>query len=228
MNTLIKISLLITVIVSLTACGGGTTSTDTYYEPIPEYKIFPVGYFNPGYHQDYQLTGYDTLGNNYSGNYHVVSETSTYFDGEYNIPVTLTTHLNSDYGGSETLSITHFYTKHNYLFQNGLENVLTGETGFAQHIDSIPEYAYIGEGGHIGRYRTTTGKKIIKNWQLNDAGFGAAMLVLTTSTYDDFDHLETLHEKTYEINQYGSACSLKIIDYDAHSGVYTYLQGTPQ
>jgi hypothetical protein len=70
MNTLFKISLLCTALVSLTACGGGTT--DTYYEPVPVYTLFPVNYFTPGYHQDYQLTGYDTLGNNYSGSYHVL------------------------------------------------------------------------------------------------------------------------------------------------------------
>lgn len=229
MSTLLKICLLCTMLVGLTACGGGTNSTDTYYEPVPDYKLFPVGYFTPGYHQDYHLTGYDTLGRNYTGNYHVVSNTSTYFDGEYNIPVTFTTSLTSDFGSSETKSITQFYSNQNYrLYQNGSENLITGEVSFAEHLDQIPAFAYIGDSGRVGSYIMSSGKSVIKNWQINDAGFGAAKLVFISSTYDVYDHLETLYEKTLEINQYGDIYSLKIVHYNAGNGVYTYLEGTPE
>jgi hypothetical protein len=127
------------------------------------------------------------------------------------------------------MSITQFYSKQNYrLYQNGSEDLITGEIGFAQHIDEIPEYAYIGDSGRVGSYITSSGKTIIKNWQLDDAGFGVAKLVFTTSTYDTFDHLETLYEKTLEMNQYGTIYSLRVVRYDAYAGVYTYLAGTPE
>lgn len=227
MNTLIKISILLAALMSLSACGGGTTTV--YYEDVPEYKLFPVGYFATGYHQDYLISGYDTEGNSYSGNYHVATEPDTYFDGDYSIPVTSTLNINSHFGGSEIMSISNYYSSQKYLrYLNGSENLISGEIDFAEYLYPLPQTAYIGDSGKLGQYISSSGKTVIQHWKLGNAGYDNARLTLTTSRYDAFGQLEDLFEKTFEINQYGAIYSLKLIEYDASSGIYTYLEGVPE
>ena len=229
MNTLNKISVLLLVTISLSACGGETATNSVYYEPETEYRLFPIGYFSPGYHQDYALSGYDTQGKTYSGNAHIVTDAGIYFDREYSIPVTSTIKLFDNYGGAETFSAIHFYySQQHQRYLNGTENILSGEIAFAEYLYQIPVHAYIGDSGRIGEYVTSTGNTIIRNWQLKNATPGFSRFVLTTSSYNTFNQLESLFERSVEINQNGDIYSINIVSYDASSGIYTYLEGIPQ
>jgi hypothetical protein len=198
-----------------------TTSSGTTFQ------LFPDGFLTAGYTESYDLTGSNTSGAAYTATLDVTTQSQTTFNSAAAIPVEHQLHLtNTVTHISGTLTSTDYHTTslsdHEYL---GFHNANYGNTASGPSLFAIPESAAIGDSGDIGTYTYSNGNVQTLTWELNDAGSGFAIFVITSTIKDSTGDTLSTEESSYVIDQDGVRESVTMVLYSSSQGVTITLSG---
>jgi hypothetical protein len=228
MKVLYKVLKLFIPFFVLTGCfdsGDSFNPTD----PDTVFTLFPSGYFNVGYSETYDLSGFGNNGISQLGLFSVETQLRTIFNGEPAIPVLTALQVTDTQTGSfsTAMKTEYFSIDSNDLRDLGFSNLLFGFTPFFAFSPAvIPATAKIGDSGEIGTYIDDFGtQNIIKTWQLEDGGDGRARLVYFSTTQDFRGFRLSSIEQRYLIEQNGDRISMSLKFFDADSILTLTLSG---
>ncbi len=105
------------ITVLLSACGEAVTTADQAgdlgaKEESVEVALFPVKYFEPGYIEDYVITGVDNNNRKYSGTFQVSTGDEDVFNGVFAVPVSSTLIYSTIINGIQVTPITITLTEY--------------------------------------------------------------------------------------------------------------------
>ena len=211
----------------LTGC---VDSGDSFNPSDPDsiFTLFPSGFFDVGYNETYDLSGFDNNGISQVGFFSVEIQSQTFFNGEPAIPVSIALQVAGAQTSlvSTTAKIEYFSIDANDLRDLGFTNTLFGfRPFFAISSAVIPATAKIGDSGEIGIYIDGFGNEIIKAWQLEDGGDGRALLVFFSTKRDNFGFRLSSIEERYLIEQNGDRVSVGLRFFNADSILTLTLSG---
>lgn len=234
-----KSLLLISMISLLTACfgssgGGGGNDDDgggggTSPNPDAEFRIFPVGYFNDGYREEFEVEGSNVLGN-YEGTLVKSTQDQTTFNGNNVIPVRTFSHwwsVLNPLDDVELIEDEYFSLTENDRQRLGYVFLTFAISAFPSSTTAIPVKAKVGESGDIGTYTDSVGETREVSWEL-EAGDndGEAKLTFNHTRKFSDDSIHIIHEFTYVIDEDGNRKSIAISHDDQHLGLLTTWEGT--
>lgn len=209
--------LLVTAV--LFGCGGGDGSTPVP-APTQTETTFDLGKYvslTPGSSYTLTFTGTDTAGATYTGSEQCNVVGSTTFEGKNVIQRSHVFNLIKSGGGGISGSLIEYFnpdrTLYKEVYSNGIVNTST-------NIFALPVTVQPGsfEGQSIS---SSDGTSTSQTWQVNDAGNGTAAIVITSTTNQSLDEVDTLTVTTA-----GALISIKQVVYDFPSvGVTTTLTG---
>lgn len=221
---------ILTVLMPLVVLTGCVDSNNRFNPTDPDtiFNLFPSGYFEVGYSEAYELSGFDNNGITQTGIFSVDAQSQTSFNSELAIPLLVTL----EPGGFQTglfptsTKIEYFSTDSNDLRNLGFTNTLFGSTSFfAFSTSAIPVTAKIGDSGQIGTYIDIFGNENIRTWQLGDGGDGRARLVFVSTTRDNSGFRLSSSEEEYLIDQNGDRVSVRLRFFNADSILTLALSG---
>ena len=230
MKVLSKVLKLFIPFFVLTGC---IDSGDSFNPTDPDavFSLFPSGYFNAGYSETYNLSGFDFDNNGIAqlGLFSVETQPQMIFIVQPAIPVLTALQVtDANTGSFSTTTKTEFFSiDSNDLRDLGFSNLLFGFTPFfAFSSAAIPATAKIGDSGEIGTYIDDFGtQNIIKTWQLEDGGDGRARLVYFSTTQDFRGFRLSSIEQRYLIEQNGDRISMSLRFRNANSILTLTLSG---
>jgi len=174
--------------------------------PAGAFRLFPQGYFNAGYNEEYTITGTDRFGE-YEGTIAYSTQGVTSFDGKQAIAIkvdedwTGITNPNVDW----SFDYTHFYTTDpQNLFYLGFDFPTFLTTATSDATKKIPVTANIGDSDFIGNYTDNRGSTIEANWKLADVGNNQAELTFTYITRTDGGFLGVIDDVSFVIDTNGN------------------------
>lgn len=206
--------LLVTLFI-LTAC---VDSGDSFNPTDPDtvFTLFPSDYFDPGYLEDYELSGFNDNAIPQSGLFSIETQPPVIFDGEPAVPVFASMQVADVQAGLSLTTRTAYFSideiDRRYL---GTSNLLFGSlTFFALSTSTIPATAKIGDSGEIGTYVDSLANENTRTWQLEDGGDGRAWLIFASTTRDFLGFRLSALEERYLIEPNGERVSIRLRFFD--------------
>jgi hypothetical protein len=198
--------------------------------PATAFSLFPSEYFVDGYRESYSLTGSDTDGVTFTGDWTFQAGAQTTFNGSPAIPfdgiLNITnTATNAFFTSVET---DYYSTNANDRRDLGFASTSTGVVKTPTSTTALPTTARIGDFGNIGTYVTSSGDTDVETWQLTDAGNGRAYILFFISRSDQFGDFNSSREEKYLIDENGNRMSLELRIFFQSSGITLTLTGTKQ
>lgn len=191
-----------------TEIGGNVDETA---QTTQSFRLYPTDYFEPGYEATYELDGWDSNGETYTGRSTVLTDYATNFEGTTAVPVRTQSRWYDASGAFFYFGNEAYYAKNpSNRRVVGAQDLSTGEYTDLVHNEVIPQVAEIGDTGVIADLRYESGlTTTYTSWKLESAPNGKAKLIIETEVYDFYQTF--LWEDTYTL----------VIDHDGRRDSYS-------
>ena len=217
--------MLLVISLSLAACGGGSSSSDTATDASLVFQLFPASYFEEGYSASYALTGSFSTGDSIVATLGVLSEGETTFSSQSVAIITEMVSITNTATGAAASTVTEMYfTSAPALL--GSYRTIDGVSAMADSMAVIPPSGTIGDFGVIGNYTLSDGTRSSVIWALEDGANGNAQLTITTTTRDSLNRLDATSRVSWLIAQDGTRKAVSVtITYHALDNMTATMSG---
>lgn len=200
--------------------GGDNSSTDVLFSTTPD------GYYQEGYKESYSITGTDTRGGRYTGNFYINTRERTMIDGSNLTPLeslfNLTNTANNVF--ISALSTTYIGLDKNPVLMINHES---GVTYTPVSIGRTPETAEIGSIGALTTWSGDDGTVMSGNWALEkNENANLADLVSMMTIKNQLNEIIVYQEMIQTIEKTGAKRGLKIKWQYPGTGLVINLTGT--
>jgi len=206
--------LLLTISINF-GCDGGGGGDDS--DPNKVYRLYPVGYFEPGYRESFSGTGNDNYGNEYQGSFYFKTMNKTVIADQVVTPIQLSFNLkNTVTGAFGTAIVTEYYDDN----KNPIRMVRDDGVIYTPlSIANIPKTGIVGDFGALTSWSSTDGNSMSGTWVLEKGSGRYAELVTMITVKDYLNYIMFYQELIEEIDENGYTNSITMTIY------YPYLNG---
>jgi hypothetical protein len=210
------------LILTLSACGGGSGSGDSDFKPTDpstEFRSSPAGYFTPGGSSTQNCSGEDSDGDKYTAVFSAQTQAKTTFLGTPAIPIVSQLQLTNTSTGAFVSNIGTTYASTSEQDRRYLGYSAASTTTVSATTSTLPRTMKIGDFGITGTYTDNAGNVDVKSWRVDDGGSGKAKVVSLSTVKDQFGNLVTSSITTSTIDTNGNVTSQMIDIFYADFGV---------